>query len=162
MGMPSFVQNYCLLNSQVYRVSNVIRIQVEDTPAMAITKYLGQPSLLWDRSTLHTDNLIYNYEVLERQQNQEELSIGRQLQQEVRDDREAIEYQSHLAKDRLVLRGKKRASIKSQVDDLVSHILHDDQKTMAKVEVVQEDHSSPVVDEEEEYIDKEFQKTSDS
>lgn len=80
------------------------------------------------------------------------------MQQEIRDDRETIEYQSHLSKDRLVLRGKKRAGIKSQVDDLVSHILNDDKKSMGKVEVVQEDHSSPVVDEEEEYIDKEFQK----
>lgn len=113
MGMPSFVQNYCLLNSQVYRVSNVIRIQAEDTPAVAISKYLGQPSVLWDRSTLHTDNLIYNYEVLERQQNQEEQSIGRQLQQEIREEREAIEYQGHLSKDRVLLRGKKRASIRS-------------------------------------------------
>ncbi len=41
MSMPSFVQNYCLLNSQVYRVSNVIRIQAEDSPATAIGKYLG-------------------------------------------------------------------------------------------------------------------------
>lgn len=47
------------------------------------------------------------------------------------------------------------------MDDLVSHILNDDKKTLGKVEVAQEDHSSPVVDEEEEYIDKQFQKTGE-
>lgn len=66
-----------------------------------------------------------------------------------------MDYHAHLAKDRLTLRSKKRAGIKEQVQDLIQHIIHDDQKIMPiKAEPVLEDHVAPVVDEEEEYVDK--------
>lgn len=67
--MPLFVQNYCFINSQVYRVSNIIKIQSNDIPLIAIDKYLSQPRKLHLKNHLKTDSLSYNYEVLEKQEN---------------------------------------------------------------------------------------------
>ncbi len=45
---------------------NIIKIQSNDIPLIAIDKYLSQPRKLHLKNHLKTDSLSYNYEVLEK------------------------------------------------------------------------------------------------
>ena len=65
--LPSFVQSYCVLNSQVYRFSNLIHIQPSDPVETAIQKYLSHPALL--KTLYRKDSLLHSYEVIQGQLN---------------------------------------------------------------------------------------------
>lgn len=78
-SLPEFIQNYCLLNSQVYRFSNIIRIQASDSVTMAIDKYISHPIRL--KNSLRKDSLEYSYETIQSQINARKTSLSSLLRQ---------------------------------------------------------------------------------